>query len=196
MSSLCEGIGILGATHKNWNDHKKSTCLHELIYRIQCLLPETWGICKDSYTIHKDDPQFLSCSVCKQEVHRECYMPLLKKCDKNLAEAISKINGLHYLCPSCEYDLIPNDEIGLKKKKSVVIDENPKAPFDLSVDEFSDSKAKGEESLESTKDRSETPPDKIESISNTQKKKSSPLHPNIVVENKSSRFENKSFIVN
>ena len=116
---IIETLEFLGADHKIWNNEKKSTCVHELIYRIQSLLPETCAICKDSYTILKDDPRYLSCSVCKQEVHRECYMPLLKVCDKNLADTIFNIPGIHFLCPSCEYDHIPDDAAGLKRKKII-----------------------------------------------------------------------------
>ena len=114
---IIETLEFLGAGHKDWNNEKKSTCVHELIYRIQSLLPETCAICKDSYTILKDDPRYLSCSVCKQEVHRECYMPLLKVCEKNLVDTIFNIPGIHYLCSSCEYDHIPDDAASLKRKK-------------------------------------------------------------------------------
>ena len=123
---IVETLSFLGATHKNWNDHKKSACVHELIYKIQSLLPETCGICKDSYTIQKNDDQLLSCSVCKQEVHRACYTPLLKTGENSFSVAILKIPGMHYLCPTCEYELIPDENIGLKKKKNIIVNESSK----------------------------------------------------------------------
>ena len=108
---------IFLGNNKKWNDHLKSVCVRELIYRIQCLLPEECGICKESYTINKNDPCLLSCRVCHQEVHKECYLPFLKTDtnDELLSEAIMKIPGFHFLCPSCEDNLIPKQDDGLKK---------------------------------------------------------------------------------
>ena len=154
-----------------------------MIYKLQSLLPETCGICKESYTIQKNDPKFLSCSVCKQEVHRACYMPLLKTGDKTLGESILKIPGMHYLCPACEYDLIPDDNIGLKKKKNTVIDESQNIS-DERPHTINDNDTK---SPTPSKDKSENPPDKIESIS--QMKKSPPLYPIVVVQNEPAKKE-------
>ena len=118
---IIETLLYLGANHKHWNDHLKTFCVSELIYRIQCLLPEDCSICKNSYTIKNGDPSLLSCRVCHQEVHAQCYLPLLKASDnKLLAKVILGIPGLHFLCPSCEEDFIPGDDGGLKKGKQKV----------------------------------------------------------------------------
>ena len=133
---------------------KKSACVQDLIYRIQSLLPETCAICEESYTIKKDDPPFMSCSICKQEVHRECYSSLFT------ASNILNIPGLHYLCPSCEADLIPDEKSGLKKSVKI------------STDDAEDTRETSVEKSASTRSDklaqlSDNPPHNIQSISHT-----------------------------
>ena len=69
--------------------------------------------CNEVYTVKKSDIHFLSCSVCRQEVHHKCYVPLLSN-DNGL---IVNTPGFHYLCQSCEKDLIPGEEKRLKKQR-------------------------------------------------------------------------------
>jgi hypothetical protein len=120
-SVILETLRSLGVDKDNWDDHLKSSCVHELILRIQNLLPEVCNICKETYTISKNDPPLLSCSVCNQEVHRKCYLSLFME-DDNVDDEYFKakilsIPGFHYLCPSCEEETIPNKKGGLKKSK-------------------------------------------------------------------------------
>ncbi len=118
-STIIETLLFLGAK-REWKDYVKDACVKELIYRIQCLLPEACAICKESYCFRKDDPELLSCSICHQQVHRECYLPLLKQTGDGsslISEAVLKVPGFHFFCPSCESNFIPKTDSGLKKSK-------------------------------------------------------------------------------
>ena len=177
LTATLEFLGV----DKNWDQLKKSACVHELIYRIQNLLPETCAICNDTYTIKKDDSPVLSCSICKHEVHRECYLPLLNSAVNN----VSNVPGFHYLCPSCEEDLIPDEMLGLKKSVKLSVD-NVGDMHDLTNDPKNktvDIPANKQIDKQSGK-LSENPPDKIQSTSLANKPKPKPPHPiepNVVV---------------
>ena len=110
---IVQALVFLGEEQTNWNDYLKPACTKALIYRIQSLLPEECGICNEVYTVKKSDIHFLSCSVCRQEVHHKCYISLLSN-DNGL---IVNTPGFHYLCQSCEKDLIPGEEKRLKKQR-------------------------------------------------------------------------------
>lgn len=115
---IADTLHFLGVS-KEWDSYLKNSCVRELIYRIQSLLPEECNICNQSYTIQKNDPPLLSCSICLQEVHRKCYLPILQA--RSLINTsdytVLDIPGFHYFCSWCEKDLIPNNDTGLKKKK-------------------------------------------------------------------------------
>ncbi len=184
---IIDTLLFLGGNHKEWKDHLKSLCVRELIYRIQCLLPEQCGICKESYTISKSDPCLLSCRVCHQEVHKECYFPLLKSAaNAPISDALLKITGFHFLCPSCENNLIPDQDEGLKK--AMQSDSSPQgAPPAGNACQSAASKnpksASGLTSQNTTHVQDHNPPDKIEPISQSKLKENPPppILPNIVV---------------
>ena len=110
-SDLIATLHYLGERNVAWKDELKNNCASQLIYRIQGLLPEECGVCKETYVVKIDDPRLLSCSNCGHEVHHKCYGPLFKKNDKGLSvvEAIKMVPGFHHLCPSCESDLLPDE---------------------------------------------------------------------------------------
>ena len=128
--TIVQTLCFLGHDQTNWEDHLKASCIHELICRIQSLLPEDCIVCKESYTIQKTDPPLLSCSICRQEVHHKCYKPLLETGESSLMNML-KIPGFHYLCPSCVDDMIPDKDDGLIKKKRVA-NPQPTLPVDSS----------------------------------------------------------------
>ena len=116
-ADIVQTLVSLGDSQTNWNDYVKPACIKALIYRIQNLLPEECGICKETYVVKKTDPHILSCSICHQEVHHKCFSPLLQN-NGNIDDGnIFNIPGFHYLCISCEDDVIPEDDRGLKKQK-------------------------------------------------------------------------------
>ena len=63
---------------KDWNSFKKPQCVHELICRIQSLLPEQCQFCSELYCVPKDQAPLLPCSKCGQEPHKECLLKALK----------------------------------------------------------------------------------------------------------------------
>ena len=97
----------------------KPDCLHQLVYRIQNLLPEECGICNESYVVKIADPCLLSCSVCGHEAHHKCYQPLLQAANNEEIALIKKslgAPGFHFLCHSCEEDHIPDTEVNNVKE--------------------------------------------------------------------------------
>ena len=62
---IVQALVFLGGEQTNWDRYLKPACIKALIYRIQGLLPEECGICKEMYTVEKSDVHFLSCSVCR-----------------------------------------------------------------------------------------------------------------------------------
>ena len=112
---IVETLVFLGDTQTNWSDYLKPACIQALIYRIQNLLPEECGVCKETYVVKKTDSRLLSCSICKQEVHHKCFQSILR--NKDIMMEIYNTPGFHYLCVSCELSVIPQENCGLKKKK-------------------------------------------------------------------------------
>ena len=121
-AEIVKTLVALGEEQTNWDNYLKPACVKALIYRIQNLLPEECSICKDVYVVKKSDPHFLSCSVCNQEVHHKCYMPLFSN------GLIPNIRGFHFLCLSCEEDLIPEEDTGLRKRIRQAQGDQPDAP--------------------------------------------------------------------
>ena len=91
---------------------KEPEIILNIICRIQNLFPEICQICSKKYTIKKDDPPFLNCDVCGQEVHRECYSKLFGLGENEMLDIKPKnLPGLHYLCKPCKGDRIPKEKI-------------------------------------------------------------------------------------
>ena len=87
---------------RNQNIYLKESVAHNLICRIENLLPDKCGICEQNYCINKDEPTFLPCKKCGQEAHRECYRGILSSNNiEDILAIIAAIPGLHYLCPTC-----------------------------------------------------------------------------------------------
>ena len=110
---LVKTLEFLGESCSSWKDVKKKDCAHKLLYRIQNLMPEECGVCKEKYVVKVTDPRLLSCSICGQEVHHQCYESLFVKNDQGLSmvETWKKKPGFHHLCPSCEIDTIPDEKL-------------------------------------------------------------------------------------
>ena len=94
----------------------KNDLIDKLCLKIKNYFPDICQICNMEYTYKISDPEFLSCFSCGQEVHRECYLELLKKMnlvDENekVLKYIFNIPGLCFLCTTCQKETIifPND---------------------------------------------------------------------------------------
>ena len=116
-SDLIKTLQFLGVSNVSWKDQKKKDCAHKLHYRIQNLMPEECGVCKEMYVVKKNDPCLLSCSICGHEVHHKCYESLFKKNNdgSSVVETMKMVRGFHHLCPSCEDDIIPDDKLPTSK---------------------------------------------------------------------------------
>ena len=93
------------------SDMNKPPLIHNIICKIQNLLPDTCIICQEVYCSKLEDTPFMACHVCGQEVHRPCFMKLLGMNEATVCPEINPHNlpGLHYLCPECEKSIIPPD---------------------------------------------------------------------------------------
>ena len=97
----------------------KTELVHNLIVRIQNLLPDTCGLCKQEYNTGLDDTPLLSCEVCGQGSHNPCINTLLgieeseessldpQKVRKMIIPL--ELPGVHYLCMTCSGDIVPDD---------------------------------------------------------------------------------------
>ena len=83
------------------------TITHNLVCRIQNLFPDNCIICKEQYCITLSDPPFLSCEVCEQEVHKQCFQTLLGQNSSSININPQNIPGIHYICHVCEKEVIP-----------------------------------------------------------------------------------------
>ena len=106
----------------------KGTVVHNLICRIQNLLPETCAHCEETYCVGRSDLELLSCRNCDQSFHTPCLLSLLgigesERDSLGPRDVLNKINpfslpGIVYLCRACEAERLPSDEVGKKKKKA------------------------------------------------------------------------------
>ena len=120
---IVDTLSYLGCKNE-WTDFVKKQCVHELICRLQNLCPELCTLCNALYCTPKDQISLLSCDICYQEAHREC---LFTKLELNVSEKYTKsdilsllnplnMQGFHYICHSCDKQVIPNPNAGKKKK--------------------------------------------------------------------------------
>jgi hypothetical protein len=103
--------------------NKKEAIIHEIICRIQNLLPDTCSVCTEVYKIDINDPPYISCDMCGQEVHKECFNKFFPFASTNQAPCLNplKIPGLHFVCHSCE------DDIGFPAQKNTGNDSTAKS---------------------------------------------------------------------
>ena len=103
--------------------NKKEAIIHEIICRIQNLLPDTCSVCTKVYKIDINDPPYISCDMCGQEVHKECFNKFFPFVSTDQAPCLNplKIPGLHFVCHSCE------DDIGFPAQKNTGNDSTAKS---------------------------------------------------------------------
>ena len=98
--------------------YNKPKLLHNLIVRIQNLLPDTCGLCKQEYNTRLDDEPLLSCEVCGQGSHDPCIKHILGESDTGSLDSKAArkliipldLAGVHYLCMSCSTQIIPREK--------------------------------------------------------------------------------------
>ena len=158
-------IGILLETSEylripNCKGKTKTVLSRRILCRIQNLLPDNCGVCKNRYSIKLEECPLLECAICGQGVHRECWLNLLSlgsnapNCtyDNNIviSEYVNphKLPGIHYICPACEETTIPPDE------ESQQTSYKPEAPVN---DDQDASSARPDEESQQTSDKAEAP---------------------------------------
>ena len=109
----------------------KEPLTHLIVCRIQNLLPDNCGICKERYSVKLLDTPLLECAICGQEVHRKCFMSLVKAAmpseDNELQDLDAtkfqalfnplQLPGIFYICKACQVTTIPDEETGNSKTK-------------------------------------------------------------------------------
>lgn len=184
-ADIIKTLQYLGESQRDWNVERKSVCVHELVYRIQNLLPEECGLCKQTYVVKISGPHLLSCSICHQEVHHECYQSLFRTDNEGtmLVKKLMDLPGFHYMCMSCEEDTIPDGRVRRSQSESKLTTGDSNNTVHVcgaaGGDEPTHVKViqQEEEKLETSNNDNLVP-----SISHTKVKKKTPLNPEVVVE--------------
>ena len=104
--------------------YNKPKLLHNLIIRIQNLLPDTCGLCRQEYNIRLEDEPLLSCEVCGQGSHDPCIKNILGESDNGSLDSKAArkliipldLAGVHYLCMSCSTQIIPREKECIPEK--------------------------------------------------------------------------------
>ena len=98
----------------------KKDLVHDIIDRIQNLLPDICSICNKEYKLDLDDEPIMPCAHCNQSSHKECVLKLINTktsmgpvdhpTDEHINALINPFNipGVHYLCKACDQKLLPN----------------------------------------------------------------------------------------
>ena len=141
FASTLKQVLVRTATYLNINSENmlKPALIHNIICRIQNLLPDQCQVCNEIYLTKLDDEPFLACDICGQEVHKTCFMKLLGMVDNNASPQINpcKLPGIHYLCKECEEGTIPpNDSpvLGHHDEKEEQPDELSQAQLSIHVE--------------------------------------------------------------
>ena len=96
-----------------------------VLLRIKNFFPDICGICEKEYCVKISDNDFLACTACGQEAHKECYMKVLNdncRLSKTETDKVSIINipGFHFLCNSCEEEITLKTK-GTKQKQTLLV---------------------------------------------------------------------------
>ena len=99
---------------------KKDDIVHQIVCRIQNLLPDDCPFCNKRFKLGFDEKPLLQCEKCGQSSHQSCIIELIKsKANYDISETeltsdrvMELLNplsfpGIHYLCKACEVSLIP-----------------------------------------------------------------------------------------
>lgn len=99
---------------------KKDDIVHDIVCRMQNLLPDDCAFCKTRYKLEFMEKPILQCSKCCQSAHKPCIIKLIQEkthqtidtdSDISQEEVLNIINplsfpGLYYLCKACEVEHI------------------------------------------------------------------------------------------
>ena len=139
----------------NQDKCNKEQLAHNLIIRIQNLLPDTCSVCHEQYNTSLDDVPLLTCDMCGQGSHNPCVISTLgidesevHQLDPQKARKMiipSGLPGVHYFCKECTKE-IPDANAGITSKKAhnrsedkspeesqPSVDENSSLPLDQNI---------------------------------------------------------------
>ena len=120
---LVDTCKFLQISHRKSDN--KTQLAHNILCRIQNLLPDDCGLCKKRYSVSLGDTPLLECSICGQGVHEICWINLFRSASDVInkdddiidrSNVISnyinpyKLPGIFYICPVCEERTIPKEE--------------------------------------------------------------------------------------
>ena len=133
------------------NQYRADALPHELLCRIQNLLPDKCHLCKQNYCIKLEDKPIMSCARCGQGCHNGCVIPLLGITTEDLNEdnqfgaLLANPNsalGLFYLCGYCQKEAIPDKEQlkvrNSSRRNSLVSGNPPTLVPNVDINESSD----------------------------------------------------------
>ena len=120
LSYLCKGTQFT---------NKKDELIDKLCLKIKTFFPDVCQICDKKYMFKLIDNELLCCASCGQEVHRQCYLELLKKMNlidekEKIVEFLFEIPGLFFLCPACQQDTVNNGCLPKQKALSTLTSEH------------------------------------------------------------------------
>ena len=115
---LVETLNYLGIT--GMGQFRADALPHELVCRVQNLLPDTCHLCKQTYCIQVGEKPIMSCVKYGQGCHNPCILQALDKTEADLNAdnnyGAILVNpyaalGLFYVCNYCQKDVIPNKDL-------------------------------------------------------------------------------------
>ena len=113
----------------------KKDLVHDIVCRIQNLLPDICGFCNETYALGFDEDPIMPCASCFQSSHKPCILALVNKhlklqltADTLTSAHVSalvnpfKIPGINFLCKPCD-----ETKIAAANKEEIII-QNRTAP--------------------------------------------------------------------
>ena len=122
--TLLETLTYLGL--QDMSHYKVDSLRHELICRVQNLLPDTCHLCNQTYCISLADKPIMSCMRCGQGCHNSCVLQLMNISEGELNESnkfgADLVNpyaatGLFYICGHCQPEIVPQKAVLMCTKK-------------------------------------------------------------------------------
>ena len=123
------------------NEFQATALPHELLCRVENLLPDVCHLCNQSYCIKLSDKPIVSCVQCGQGCHNQCVLQLLNMTEDDLNEGNefgkAILNpyaalGLVYMCGICQKEVLPQkDALKIKSSRTRTSDQIQSVNSDL-----------------------------------------------------------------
>ena len=133
--------------------YKSDALPHEIVCRIQNLLPDTCNLCSQSYCVKLGEKPIISCARCGQGCHNSCVLQIMGKTENDLDESNNfgatfanpfSTLGLFYLCAYCQGETIPNkNSLKIRSGQGNNQDAAANLPQSSTVNQVADTAATG-----------------------------------------------------